>query len=214
MEDIVIRRERPEDYEEVERITRDAFWNLHVPGCSEHYLAHILRRHEDFIPELDLVAERNGSIVGSIMYTKAWLVDETGNQKEILTFGPISVAPEAQRQGIGKRLMARSFRLAADMGYDAVVIFGHPGNYVSSGFQSCLRYHVMLEGGIYPTAMLVRELRENAFDGRNWYYRESSAFQFDIREAEEFDRQFPPREKAYLPCQEEFYIYSHSTARE
>ena len=211
MEDIVIRPERPEDYEEVERITRDAFWNLHVPGCSEHYLAHILRGHRDFIPELDLVAERDGQILGNIMYTKAWLVDDSGQQRDILTFGPISVDPAAQRRGIGKRLMAESFRLAAELGYDAVVIFGHPGNYVSSGFKSCQKYHVMLEGGIYPTAMLVRELRENALDGRNWYYRESSAYAFDIREAEAFDLRFPPREKAYLPCQEEFYIYSRST---
>ena len=112
MDNLRIRREEPGDYRAVEELTRDAFWNLQVPGCNEHYLAHVLRGHPDFIPELDLVAERDGRVVGNIMYTKAWLVDEAGNRKEILTFGPLSVAPECQRQGIGKRLMEESFRIA------------------------------------------------------------------------------------------------------
>lgn len=208
--EIRIRREQPEDYQAVEKMTRDAFWNLHVPGCSEHYLAHALRGHPDFIPELDLVAERDGQVVGNIMYTKAWLEDEAGNRKEILTFGPFSVAPEVQRQGIGKQLMEASFRVAAELGYDTVVIFGHPGNYVSSGFKNCARYRISLEG-IYPTAMLVRPLRENALDGRAWSYRESSAYRIDDRAAEEFDEGFAPREKAFRASQEEFFIYSHST---
>ena len=99
-----IRRETQEDYRRVEELTRRAFWNLYVPGCSEHYLAHILRDHADFIPELDLVAELEGSIIGNIMYTKASLTDEDGTEKPILTFGPISVLPEYQRQGCGKAL--------------------------------------------------------------------------------------------------------------
>lgn len=212
MEAVRIRRERPEDYKAVEKLTRDAFWNQHVPGCNEHYLAHVLRGHPDFIPELDLVAERDGRVVGNIMYTKAWLEDEAGNRKEILTFGPLSVAPEAQRQGIGKQLMETSFCVAAELGYDTVVIFGHPGNYISSGFKHCARYRISLEG-IYPTAMLVRSLRENALDGRAWNYRESDAYRIDDRAAEEFDRGFEFREKGYQLSQEEFFIYSHSTVK-
>ena len=146
------------------------------------------------------------------MYTKAWLEDEAGNRKEILTFGPLSVAPDAQRQGIGKRLMEESFRIALQMGYDAVVIFGHPGNYVSSGFRSCARYNISLNG-IVPTAMLARELREKALDGRAWNHQESSAYEIVEAEAEAFDFQFPPMEKAYRPSQEEFFIYCHSTMK-
>ena len=212
MDNLRIRREKPGDYRAVEELTRDAFWNHHVPGCNEHYLAHVLRGHPDFIPELDLVAERDGRVVGNIMYTKAWLVDEAGNRKEILTFGPLSVAPEAQRKGIGKQLMEESFRIAEQMGYDTVVIFGHPGNYFSSGFKNCARYRISLEG-IYPTAMLVRPLRENALDGRAWSYRESNAYEIDNQAAEEFDRGFAPREKGWQPSQEEFFIYSHSTVK-
>ena len=68
MDSIIIRQEQQEDYAAVEAMTREAFWNHHVPGCNEHYLAHVLRVHPDFIPQLDLVAERNGQIVGNITY--------------------------------------------------------------------------------------------------------------------------------------------------
>lgn len=76
------------DYNTVENLTREAFYNLYVPGCVEHYLVHIMRKHKDFVPELDFVIELNGSVIGNIMYTKAKLADENGNKKDILTFGP------------------------------------------------------------------------------------------------------------------------------
>lgn len=87
-QNIIIRREEQKDYDLVEKLTRQAFYNLYVEGCVEHYLVHIMREHEDFIPELDFVLERNGHVIGNIMYTKAKLVDENGIEKEILTFGP------------------------------------------------------------------------------------------------------------------------------
>ena len=102
---IKIRNEKESDYKVVEDITRKAFYNLHVAGCGEHYLVHIMRGHEDFIPELDFVLELDGRVIGNIMYTKARLADESGAEKEILTFGPVSVAPEYQRRGCGKMLM-------------------------------------------------------------------------------------------------------------
>lgn len=102
---IKIRNEMESDYKAVEDITRKAFYNMYVPGCSEHYLVHIMRGHEDFIPELDFVLELDDRVIGNIMYTKARLVDEAGEEKEILTFGPVSVAPEYQRMGYGKMLL-------------------------------------------------------------------------------------------------------------
>ena len=114
--EIIIRKEQPEDYLRVETIIRKAFWNLYVPGCYEHYLAHILRSHEDFIPELDLVIEKDGLVIGSVMYTKNRLIDENGAEKQILTFGPICIATEYQRMGYGKELMEVSFQKAVQMG--------------------------------------------------------------------------------------------------
>ena len=99
---ITIRNEKEAKYKKVEEITRKAFYNQYIPGCTEHYLVHIMRKHEDFIPELDFVIEVDGQVIGNIMYTKAKLVDENKNEKQILTFGPISILPEYQRKGYGK----------------------------------------------------------------------------------------------------------------
>lgn len=174
MPEILIRNEVENDFREVEELTRKAFWNVYVPGCVEHYLAHILRSHKDFIPELDFVAETgDGKIVGNLMYTKAWLTDENGCERTILTFGPISVHPDYQRMGISRKLLEHSFERASALGYEAVVILGNPGNYVGRGFKSCRKYHVCMEDNSYPTAMLVKELVKGAFaDGRNGYIME------------------------------------------
>ena len=112
-----IRNEKETDYKLVEDITRKAFYNMYIPGCIEHYLVHIMRGHEDFIPELDFVLELGGKVIGNIMYTKAELTDEEGSKKEIVTFGPVSVLPEHQRNGYGKMLIEHSLNRAAELGY-------------------------------------------------------------------------------------------------
>ena len=167
-----IRLEEEKDYRAVEELTREAFWNVYVPGASEHYFVHMMRKHPDFIPELAFVLEKDGKIVGSVMYTKAWLEDETGNRKEILSFGPLCIAPAYQRQGLGKFLIRHSFDAARNMGYDANVIFGNPGNYVGCGFVSCKKKNVsFVVNGNFPTALLVCELIPGALDGKNWMGR-------------------------------------------
>lgn len=213
MSGLIIRNETENDYRTVEKITRDAFWDVNVPGCCEHYLAHVLRGHEDFIRELDFVAELDGQIMGNIMYTKSALIDENCAEKEILTFGPVSIAPEFQRMGYGKSLIEYSLEKAAEMGHEAVVIFGSPANYIPCGFKSCKKYSVSLADGTYPCAMLVKELKHDALSGKKWIYRESPAYNFDEKDAEEFDKQFEKREKGYRRSQEEFYIYSHSVIK-
>ena len=150
---IKIRNEAEEDYKIVEEITRKAFYNIHVPGCGEHYLVHIMRQHEDFIPELDFVIELDGRVIGNIMYTKSKLVDEAGMEKEILTFGPVCILPEYQRMNYGKQLMEYSFEQAAALGYDVIVIFGSPANYVGRGFK---RYNICTKDGKFPAAMMAK----------------------------------------------------------
>ena len=147
-ENVIIRNERKEDWEIVETITRQAFYNLYVPGCVEHYLVHIMREHEDFIPELDFVLELAGQVIGNIIYTKAKLIDENGTEKEILTFGPVSIHPGYQRMGYGKCLIGAFIPIQPlQLGYDTIVIFGSPVNYVSRGFKSCKKYNVCIESG-------------------------------------------------------------------
>lgn len=207
---IKIRNEEISDYKKVEEITRKSFWNLYVPGCSEDYLVHIMRSHEDFLHELDFVVEINGEVIGNIMYTKARLVDEKGVKKEILTFGPISILPEYQRRGYGKMLIEHSFEKAIALGYDVIVIFGNPSNYVSRGFKSCKKYNISLEDGRFPTAMMVNELKPNALDGRKWAYFESPVMTIQEEDSQAFDEALDPMEKKYQLSQEEFFIYSHS----
>lgn len=209
-EKLCIRNEQKEDFREVEELTRKAFWNQNVPGCSEHYLAHIMRNHPDFLPELDFVLEKNNNIIGNIMYTKAKLIDELGYEKQILTFGPVSILPEYQRKGYGKALLEHSFAKAKDMDYDVIVIFGNPDNYVSRGFKSCKKYNICISNDLYPAAMLVKELKEGCLDGRRWYYKESSAYDIDEKAIEQFDSEFEKMEKEFRPSQEEFYIHSRS----
>ncbi|WP_295085962.1 N-acetyltransferase [Ruminococcus sp.] len=210
--DYIIRRETPNDYREVENLAREAFWNLSMPGCFEHFFIHIMRNHADFIPDLDYVLEIDGKIIGSVMYCKSILRDENGNEKKIVTMGPLCVLPEYQRKGYGKALLEYTFKIASDMGYDTVINFGNPDNYVARGYKSCRKYNVCFEGDLFPAALLVKELKENSFDGRKWYYYPSDVdTPCDDEEAvAKFDSQFPPKIKGWQPSQEEFYIHSHS----
>lgn len=207
---MIIRNEVEADYRQVEELTRKAFWNLNVPGCDEHYLAHILRTHKDFVQELDLVIEENGQIIANIMYTKSKLIDNRGYEKAVLTFGPISVMPEYQRKGYGHTLMEYSFQKARELGYGAIVIFGNPENYIPLGFKSCRKYNISIGDDLFPTAMLVKELEEGAISERKWVFHESSANIIDEHSAIEFDKGFTPIEKEYKLSQELFYIHSHS----
>ena len=207
---IRIRNEEKSDYDKVEEVTRKAFYNVYVPGCDEHYLVHIMRGHEDFVPELDYVIEIDGNVIGNIMYTQATLTDKEGNEKKILTFGPLSVLPEYQRMGYGKMLMEYSFKKAKEMGYDTIVIYGSPANYVSSGFRSCKKYNVCIEQGKYPTAMMVKELIPDVLKGKEWIYKDSPIMQIDKESAEIFDNKLEKMDKKYRTSQEEFYILSQS----
>ena len=214
MDDFILRRETERDERAVEELTREAFWNVYKPGADEHYYVHMMRNHPDFIPELDYVIEHGGRIVAMIMYTKAWLEDEAGYRKEIVSCGPICVAPEYQRQKLGKLLLDTTFGIAVKMGYDVNVNLGNPGNYVSRGFVSCKKKNVsFVFDGNYPTALLVAELVPGALDGRKWMYIPSTAADCceDAAAVEAFDSTFPPKEKKWMPSQEEFYIYSHSS---
>ena len=210
----IIRLETEKDYRTVEELTREAFWNYYVPGCTEHYLTHTMRSHKDFIKELGYVIEVDGKIIGNVMYTKGKLTDENGEEKEVISFGPVCVHPDYQRMGYGKALLHYTFDKAIEMGYDTIIIFGNPVNYVARGFKSCHKYNVTLEGGVCPMAMMLKELIPDSFDKRKkWTYKGSDfdAVCDDKQAVEEFDKTFPPKEKGWKPTQEEFYIHCHST---
>ncbi len=207
---INIRPESEGDYRRVEELTRKAFWNLHVPGCDEHYLAHIMRSHPDFCTDLDFVAEYEGRVIANIMYTRSHLVNEKGERLETLTFGPVSVLPEYQRKGVGSQLIRHTVELAAAKGIRAIVIFGNPSNYVKHGFKGCKDFRVAVSEGRYPTCMLVLPLQKQPWPDGDWIYHGSEVYNFDKNAAEEFDRGFPPFVKKHMPSQDEFAILCRS----
>jgi putative acetyltransferase len=100
---IAIRHETEQDYRAVEELTREAFWNLYVQGCDEHYLVHQMRDHTDFLSALAFVATVDDRIVGNIMYMKSCVVDESNHRLETVTFGPISVLPPGKGRALALR---------------------------------------------------------------------------------------------------------------
>ncbi len=212
MSHYIIRPETPADYRTVENVHREAFWNVNFPGCDEHYLAHVLRESNDFIPELSLVCEVDGEVVGSVMYSKSKLTDAKGKVTPTLTFGPIGVLPAWQRKGVSCALLERSFEIARELGYPAIIIFGDPANYVPRGFRSCMKYNVYVGDNYFPTAMMVKELTPGFFDGTAYSFSESDAFEgVTETDATAFDAAFPPKEKGWQQSQELYYIISHSS---
>jgi predicted N-acetyltransferase YhbS len=190
-----IRVEERKDWATVEDLTRKAFWNDKELkekglGCNEHYLAHCLRESPDFIPELNFVLELEDKIVANIMYTHAWIEGPEGNKHKILTFGPVSVLPEYQKQGIGSAIIKHSLEAAKQLGYKAVIIYGHPEYYPRFGFKEAKEYGITTDLGANFPAFMALELVENALDGINGKLFISRTYNVDHEKAMEFDKKF------------------------
>ncbi|MCK4979590.1 MAG: N-acetyltransferase [Candidatus Delongbacteria bacterium] len=208
---ISIRHERESDHRRVEEVTREAFWNLYFPGCDEHYLVYEMRTHKDFIPELAFVVELDGKVIGNIMYTRSYVENEAGEKMETATFGPVSILPEYQKKGIGSKLIKHTLKLAEDIGFTSVMIFGDPHNYCKHGFKNGVDHKVSTMGGNFPYGFLVLELKKGVFEGHSWEYTPSEAYNFDRAEVEEFDKQFEPKVKEHRPSQDIFAIQCRAT---
>jgi len=211
---INIRLETEEDYSKVEELTREAFWNLYMPGCDEHYLCHILRSHKDFIKELDFVAEIDGKVVASIMYSKSFLISEDNKKVEIVSFGPLCVKPEYQRKGIGTALIEKTKKLVEKKNIPAIVIYGDPHNYCKHGFKNGIDYMVSNMDGEYPLGLLVLELQPDFFWGKKWKAQQSNVFKYNQDDVIEFDKKFEKKEKRIQYSQELFKIQIRAFLRE
>lgn len=211
--EVLIRNECEEDTRAVEEVTREAFWNLYVPGCSEHYLVHTLRGHKDFIQELDYVAIVAGRIVGNIMYSRASLANDAGESLEIASFGPLCVHPEFQRMGIGSRLIRHSLPVARGLGFGVVAIYGAPHNYCKHGFRNGKDLGISDGNGDYPYGLLALELTPGVLAGHHWRLQISPAYDCGESDVAEFDKRFPPKEKGYHTSQEIFSIEARSFLR-
>lgn len=204
LDNIKLRTETSKDHEVVESITREAFWNLHVPGCDEHYLTHILRKSPDFIPELDYVALIGDEIVGNIMYSHSIIRSYDNEEYKVLTFGPVCVHPQYQHKGIGRKLISHTLNLAKEMGFGIVAIYGYPDYYAKYGFESAEKHDIRTKDGLYNPGLQVLELTPGALAGISGYFIEADVYTLDANEAEKFDATFPPKLKEVTPSQQKF----------
>lgn len=205
--DCIIRLETDNDHRETEHLVREAFWNVYHPGCTEHYVLQHLRNVPEFVHELDLVMEKEGRIVGQIVFVRSHIQLDNGISLPSLTMGPICIAPWLHRQGFGRRLLDHSLELATALGYGCVCIEGNEAFYGGSGFRQgkCygLRYRDIPEGMDAPF-FLRRELIPGYLAGVTGVYGPPECYFIAEREQdafEEYDRTFPSREKLVLPGQ-------------
>lgn len=200
----VIELERPEERFETENLTREAFWNVYAPGCVEHYILNKFRDRKDFVPELNLCMKIEGELVAHIMYSRSEIQLDDGGVKPIMTFGPFSVLPRLQRQGLGAALLAESMTRARKLGADVLAICGNPDVYGGSGFVTAsgkgVHYYAEPRENVVPY-FLVKELVPGALDGVSGVYRDPDGYNFDYADVLAFDALFPPKKKEKLPTQ-------------
>ncbi|MCQ2548384.1 MAG: N-acetyltransferase [Clostridia bacterium] len=205
--DYLIRLEKKEDYQEVENLVRESFWNVYRPGCLEHFVLKCLRDDKDFVPELDFVMEKEGAIIGQNVFVRAIIKADDGRDIPIMTMGPISISPDLKRQGYGKILLDYSLEKAASLGCGAVCFEGNIQFYGKSGFTYAsefgIRYHGLPEGED-ASFFLCKELIPGYLQGITGEYSTPQGyFVCDTRpdEFEAYEATFPAKEKLVLPGQ-------------
>ena len=202
--DYIIRLERKDEQRQVETLVREAFWNVYRPGCLEHYVLNQLRNDEAFVKELDFVMEKDGELIGQNMFMRAVIKADDGRDIPIMTMGPICITPRLKRQGYGKILLDYSLEKARELGCGAVCFEGNIDFYSKCGFTYAsefgIRYHGLSEDDD-ASFFLCNELIDGYLDSVTGEYSTPKGYFVDEAEAEEFDKQFPYKEKLKLPGQ-------------
>lgn len=202
--DCVIRLEQKNEYREVENLVREAFWNVYRPGCSEHYVIHVLRDDPAFVKELDFVMELDGELIGQNMFMKTVIEADDGRVIPVLTMGPIGITPERKRQGYGKKLLDASLERATEQGFGAVLFEGNIGFYGKSGFDFAskfgIRYHDLPEDAD-ASFFLCKELIPGYLNGITGVYQTPQGYYVEDSDVEAFDQGFPAKVKQKLPGQ-------------
>ena len=195
---ITIRLENENDYQNVENLTREAFWNVYRPGCMEHYVLHCYRRDPDFVPELD------GELIGQVIYVRSEIDCNDGRKIPIMTFGPIGIAPAYKRQGYGKQLLDYSMEKAKEMGAGALAITGNILFYGKSGFVPAKTKGVRYADDPEADYFLIKELTPGFLNGISGTYKDPEGYfvcEKDPEGFERFEATFPKKEKQKLPGQ-------------
>lgn len=190
---LIIRNERIEEYDEVEKMTREAFWNVYKPGCDEHLMLHQLRQSKEFVKELDFVAECDGKIVGNIICSKCSVKNDdahTENNEDVICIGPIGVLPEYQKKGIGAMLMKQAIDHARQMQFKGIVLYGNPEFYHKFGFVNAKHYDLSTPQNTNFEEFMALELTPGSLQTISGRCYESKAFEIQPDELEAFEQRF------------------------
>ena len=164
-QNITIRQETPDDYARVIELTAKAFEAMPFSEGDEDKLVENLRKAPTFIPELSLVAELDNQLVGHILFTPL-VIDNGQQQFQSLVLGPVSVLPEFQKQGIGGQLIVAGHQKARDLGFQSVILIGHPEYYPRFGYKTASGWGLKVAMELpSDDVFMAIELTENALSG-------------------------------------------------
>lgn len=107
-----VRQEREAEFPAIYELIRTAFATAEVSDGDEQDFANRLRIHGNYIPELALVAECQGKLIGHIMLTRTVVTQDDGTPYEALMIAPLSVVLDYRNQGVGSALLKEGLRLA------------------------------------------------------------------------------------------------------
>lgn len=158
---VIIRKERKEDYAKIYSVVKRAFQQAEYKDGTEQDLINDLRDGDAYIPDLSLVAEAGGTVVGHIMFTKA-MVGET----EVLALAPLAVLPEYQRQGIGTALIREGHRIGRLLGYGYSVVLGSEKFYPRAGYLPADTFGITAPFDVPREHYMVCRLNESAAEIR------------------------------------------------
>lgn len=156
---MMIRQETPADRAEVYALVQSAFASAEHSDGSEQDLVDALRNSPAFIPELSLVAEADGAILGHILFTK---INVGGQEALALALAPLSVHPDHQQQGIGSSLIREGHQRAAALGYVCSVVLGSETYYPRFGYLPAENFGIQTPPGIPSANFMACVLRKDA----------------------------------------------------
>lgn len=173
--EIIIRKEEEKDFDIVEKIVEEAFKNAEFSDHSEHKLVSRLRKSNEFIEELSLVADVNNEIVGHILLTKI-KIKNSNNSFDSLALAPVSVSPKFQGMKIGKALIEKALNKAKEMGFGSVVVLGHENYYPKFGFEVASKFGIKAPFEVPDEVFMAIELKEGKLKNVSGVVEYSSAF--------------------------------------
>ena len=153
---MIIRQEHNKEFHSIYALVKAAFESAEHADGNEPDLVNALRKSDSYIPELSLVAEIDGKIVGHIMFTKANVNEET-----VIALAPLSVLPEYQRQGIGTALIKEGHRIAAKLGYPYSIVLGSERYYPRTGYQPAKKFGIRAPFDVTDENFMAYKLKDD-----------------------------------------------------